>query len=306
MFILFMVIYVVGHKSPDSDAVCAAIAVAELKKKLGFKCEARVAGKINMETKFVLKKFGFRVPKVLKSAKDKEIILIDHTELSQAVTGMDEAKILGIVDHHNLGDITTDAPADILIRPLGSTCTIVKGLFDYYGKKIPKKVAGIMLCALLSDTVIFRSPTTTKEDKRIAFRLAKIAGVKDIEALGVEMFRVRSSIKGLSAKRLMTRNYKDYEMGDKKIGIGQLELAGLDEILKIKKKLLKEMAKLRKSRYAVFFMLTDILKEGTELICLSDDKHLERKVFGCGEDCWVDKMMSRKKQVVPRLEEFFE
>ena len=299
-------IYAIGHKSPDSDAVCAAIAIADLKRQLGVECEARISEELNMETKFVLEKFGIAVPEILESAKGEDIILVDHTELSQAVDGMDEANIVGIVDHHNLGDVSTDSPVDILVRPLGSSCTIIKGLFDFFKKEIPKDVAGVMLCALLSDTVIFRSPTTTDVDRWVADELAEIAGVEDVEALGVEMFRVRSDIEGLSAKRLMTRNYKNYEMNGKKIGIGQLELAGLDEVLKMKDKLLKEAVKLKKGRYAVFLMLTDVLKQGTELICISNDEHLEKKVFGCGEDCWVDGMMSRKKQVVPRLEEFFE
>jgi len=301
-----MVIYVVGHKSPDSDAVCSAIAVAELKRQLGVECEARISEELNMETKFVLEKFGVAVPEILKNAKNKEIILVDHTELSQAVDGMDEAEILGIVDHHNLGDVSTDSPVDILVRPLGSTCTIVKGLVDFFEKEIPEEIAGVMLCAVLSDTVIFRSPTTTDVDRWVADELAEIAGIEDVEALGIEMFRVRSDIKGMTAKRLVTRNYKNYEMNGKKIGIGQLELAGLDDALKMKDKLLKEAKKLKRGKYAIFLMLTDVLKQGTELICISGDKHLERKVFGCGEDCWVDGMMSRKKQVVPKLEEFFE
>ena len=300
-----MVIYVVGHKSPDSDSVCAAIAVAELKRSLGEKCSPRIAGKLNMETKFVLKKFGVKAPMILKNAKDEKIILVDHTELSQAVKGMGKADIIGIVDHHNLGDVTTDSPPQILVRPLGSTCTIVKGLFDEYKKKVPKKIAGLMLCALLSDTVIFRSPTTTAEDKKVAKQLAKIAGVKDVKALGVEMFKVRSDIKGITANRLATRNYKDYEMGKKKIGISQLELAGLDDVLEKKDEMMKEMVKLKKGKFAVFLMLTDILKGGSQLICLSDSGDLEKKVFGKGEDKWFAGMMSRKKQVVPQLEEFF-
>ena len=300
-----MVIYSVGHKSPDSDSVCGAIGVAELQSQLGEKCVAKVAGKLNMESRFVLKKFGVRVPGLLKNAKGKRIILVDHTELSQAVDGMSEANIRGIVDHHNFGDVSTEEPVPILVRPLGSSCTIVKGLFDSYKKKIPKKIAGAMLCAILSDTVVFRSVITTEEDKRAAKSLAKIAGVKDIEALGIEMFRVRSDIKGLSVKRLMTRNYKDYEMEGKKIGIAQLELAGLEDVLKIKDKLLAEARRMKKGNFAVFIMLTDVLKQGTELICVSDDLHLEKKVFGCGEDCWVKGMMSRKKEVVPLLEKYF-
>lgn len=302
-FYFVMVIYVVGHKSPDSDTVCSALAVAELKRKLGFRCEARVSGKINRETKFILKKFKVKTPQVLRDAKDKDIILVDHTELSQAVDGMSEAKILGIVDHHNLGDVSTDSPPEILVRPLGSTCTIVKGLFDYYGKKIPRKIAGIMLCAILSDTVIFRSPTTTKEDKSAAKYLARIAGVKDIEGLGREMFKVKSNIDGFSPKDLVMRDFKDYEMGGKKVGIGQLELVGLKEIDAERSELLAVMEGLKKEgRYAVFLILTDILRMGSELLYVGENKKLKRKVFGFGRFGWYKGMMSRKKQVVPKLE----
>ena len=301
-----MVIYVVGHKSPDSDSVCAAIALSELKRKLGVKCEARVSGKINRESEFVLKKFKVKVPKVLKNAKDKDVILVDHSELSQAVDGMEDAEIVGIVDHHKLGDVSTDSPPEILVRPLGSTCTVVKGLFDYYGKKIPKKIAGVMLCAILSDSVIFRSPITTKEDKKVARELAKIAEVKDIEGLGVEMFKVKSDIEGLSVKRLMSRNYKDYDMNGKKIGIAQLELVGLKEVEEMKDEMLVEVLRLQRSgRYAVFLMLTDVLKRGSKLYCVSDNKKLKRKVFGRGVFGWHKGMLSRKKQVVPKLEEYF-
>jgi manganese-dependent inorganic pyrophosphatase len=159
----------------------------------------------------------------------------------------------------------------------------------------------------LSDTVIFRSPTTTDVDRWVADELAEIAGVEDIEGLGVEMFKVRSDIKGMTAKHLMTRNYKDYDMNGKKIGIGQLELSDLTEVEKIRDKLMKEAAKLKKAkRYAVFLMLTDILKQGSELFCVCNDEDLVKKVFGEGDNGWYAGMMSRKKQVVPKLEEFFE
>jgi len=307
IFCFNMVIYVVGHKSPDSDTVCAAIAVAELKRQLGVECEARISEEINEETKFVLERFGLEVPEVLEDAKDKDIILVDHTELSQAVDGTEEANILGIVDHHNLGDVATDSPVDVLVRPLGSTCTIVKGLFDFFKKEIPKDVAGAMLCAVLSDTVIFRSPTTTDVDKWVSEELAEVAGVEDIEALGIEMFKVRSDIKGLSAKHLMERNYKDYDMNGKKIGIGQLELSDLKEADSMKDKLMREVRRIkRKKKYAVFLMMTDILKQGSELFCVCKDKELVEKVFGESENGWYEGMMSRKKQVVPKLEEFFE
>jgi manganese-dependent inorganic pyrophosphatase len=299
-------IYVIGHKSPDSDSVCSAIAVSNLKKQLGFECEARVAGEINAESNFILKKFGVDVPDILDGAEDEDIILVDHSDLSQSVDGMDKARIVGIVDHHKLGDVETSVPVEVLIRPLGCCCTIVKGLFEYYKKDISKDIAGLMLCAILSDTVIFRSPTTTDEDKQAVEELAKIAGVEDVEALGMEMFRVKSDVEGVSAKDLVMKDYKDFEMGGKRIGVGQLELVDLGMIEGREDELLEEMESLKDDgRTAVFLMLTDIMREGTLLLCVSDNADLRDEVFGESEEGWYDGMMSRKKQIVPKLEEYF-
>lgn len=300
-------IYVVGHKSPDTDSVCAAIAVAELKNKLGDKCEAKVAGKINDESKFVLERFGFDEPEILEDVKDGEkVILVDHTDLSQAVEGMEDADIVGIVDHHKLGDVTTANPIEILVLPLGCTCTIVKKLFDYYGKEISKELAGIMLCAILSDTVIFRSPTCTDEDKKAVGEFAEVAGVEDFEELGMEMFRVKSAVEGVDAKDLVMRDYKDFDMGGRKIGVGQLEVVDLGMLEGREDELLEEMEKLKdEGRDAVFLMLTDIMKEGTMMLCVSSEADLAEKVFSESENGWYEGMMSRKKQVVPKLEEYF-
>ena len=300
-------IYVVGHKSPDSDTVCSAIAVADLKRQLGFECEARIAeSKINAETKFILNRFGVDVPTVLDNAKGEEIILVDHSDLSQAVNGAGEAKIVGIVDHHKLGDVSTSVPVEVLIRPLGCNCTIIKGLFDYYKKKISKNIAGLMLGAILSDSVIFRSPTTTDEDRIVAKELGAIAGVEDLEKFGMEMFKVKSAVDGVSAKDLVVRDYKDFDIKGKKIGVGQLELVDLEMVSDIKDNLIIEMGKLKDSgRVAVFLMLTDIMKRGSELLCVSDENGLREKIFGENDDGWYDGMMSRKKQIVPNLEEYF-
>lgn len=299
-------IYVVGHKVPDSDAVCAAIAVAELKRQLGFDCEPRVAGEINGETEFILKRFGVKVPDVLEDAENKEVILVDHTDLSQGVDGLDKAKIVGIVDHHKLGGVKTSVPVEVLIRPIGSSCTVVKGLFDYYKKEIPEDIAGLMLCAILSDTVIFKSPTTMDEDRRVAGELAKIVTVENVEELGMEMFRIKSNVDGVGAKDLVVRDYKDFEISGKTIGVGQLELIDLDMIKDRESELVEEMGKLKDDgREAVFLMLTDIMKKGSLLLCVSNKPDLRSDIFGESEDGWYDGMMSRKKQIVPKLEEFF-
>jgi len=296
-------VYVVGHLSPDSDSVCSAIALAELRDD----CEARVAGEINSETRFILERFGVEVPDVLESVDSgDEVILVDHSDLSQAVEGMEDAKIVGIVDHHKLGGIKTSVPVEVLVRPLGCCCTIVKSLYDYYGKEISKEIAGLMLCAILSDSVIFRSPTTTDEDRKVAENLAEIAEVEDLEALGMEMFRVKSAVEGVSAKDLVARDYKDFDMGGKRIGVGQLEVVDLGMLDGREDELLEEMESLKDDgRDAVFLMLTDIMKEGTMLLCVSKDAGLREEVFGGEGEGWYDGMMSRKKQVVPKLEEFF-
>lgn len=299
-------IYVVGHIGPDSDSVCAAVAVADLKRQLGFECEARVGGKINGESRFILEKFNVEVPEILEDAAGAEIILVDHSDMSQGVEGLDEAKIVGIVDHHKLGDVETSVPVEALIRPLGSTCTIVKGLYDYYGKEISKEIAGLMLCAVLSDTVIFRSPTSTEEDRRVAEDLAKICGVEDLEGLGMEMFRIKGDVEGVSARELVSRDYKDFEMGGKRIGVGQLELVDLGMLEGREDELLEEMESLKDDgRDAVFLMLTDIMKKGTMLLCVSDEAELCENVFGESDGGWYEGMMSRKKQIIPQLEEAF-
>ena len=299
-------IYVVGHLSPDSDSVCSSVAVAELQRQLGKECEARVAGKINDESLFILEKFGVEAPEVMDSADDEDIILVDHSDLSQGVDGLDKARICGIVDHHKLGDVETSVPVEVLVRPIGCTCTIVKSLYDYYGKEISKEIAGLMLCAILSDTVIFRSPTTTEEDKKIVKELAKIAEVEDVEELGMEMFRVKSAVDGVSAKDLVLRDYKDFDMGGKRVGVGQLELVDLGLLDGREDELLEEMERLKDDgRDAVFLMLTDIMKEGTLLLCISTGADLREEVFGESDNGWYDEMMSRKKQVVPKLEEYF-
>lgn len=301
-----MVIYVVGHKNPDSDSVCAAMAVADLKNNLGDDSVACVQGELNPETKFILERFGFGVPEILRDGSGKDLILVDHSEVSQSVDNLDKAEIVGIVDHHKLGDVTTSSPVDVLIRPIGSTCTIVKSLYDYYKKKIPKEIAGIMLCAILSDTVIFKSATTTDEDRAVAKELAKIAGVEGIEKLGMEMLKVKSAIDGVSARDLVMRDFKDFDMSGNRIGIGQLELVDFSVVDKIKGELFEEIKKLKgEGRQGVLLMLTDIMKESSELLFVMDDVSIMEKAFGKlpkENSIWLGGVMSRKKQVVPPLE----
>ncbi len=305
-----MPVYVVGHKSPDTDSVCAAIALADLKSKLGLECEPAIQGSINKETEFVLKKFGFDAPSILTDATDKQVILVDHSDISQSLDNLDKGEIVGIVDHHKVGDVTTPNPIEVWTWPVGCTCTVIKGMYDFYNVEIPKNIAGIMACAILSDTVIFKSATCTDTDKKTAEELAKVAGLDDLKALGLEMFKEKSAIEGTPIRDLVKRDYKDFNMSGKKVGIGQLEVVDLSILDPVKEDLAKDIEKLKGegSYHSVFLLLTDIMKEGSEMLIASDDPSVVEKAFGKkpeGGKVWLNGVMSRKKQVVPNFEKAF-
>lgn len=305
-----MTTLVFGHKNPDTDSVVAAIALADLKKKLGEDIAPAAQGELNPESKFVLDKFGVAAPAVVTAYAGKDVYLVDHSDLAQSPDDLAKANILGIVDHHKLGDVTTSQPLECWIWPVGCTCTVVSRMYKYLGVDIPKDIAGIMLCAILSDTVIFKSATCTDEDKAVCAELAELCGETDLEALGIEMFKVKSAVEGTPIRELVFRDYKDFNMSGKGVGVGQLELVDLSIVDGIKADLEKDIQDLKaeKGHHTVLLMLTDIMKEGTELLVASDDESVVEKAFGvapAGGKAWLPGIMSRKKQIVPDLEKAF-
>jgi manganese-dependent inorganic pyrophosphatase len=305
-----MALYVVGHKNPDTDSIAAAIAVADLMNKAkGLAAKPAAQGPLNPESKFVLDKFGLAAPEIVTDATDKQIILVDHSDLAQSLDNLGKGDLIGIYDHHKLGDVTTSNPLDILVKPVGCSCTVVKMMYDCAKVEISKPIAGIMMCAILSDTVMFKSPTCTPEDKAAVEALSKIAGVSDYMPLGVEMFKVKSAVGGTPARDLVFRDYKDFDMGGKKVGIGQLEVVDLSILEPVKADLLAECKKVKaEGRHSVFLLLTDIMKEGSEMLIVSDDPSVVKKAFGVdvkGDSVWLDGVLSRKKQVVPPFEKAF-
>ena len=304
-----MAVYVVGHKSPDTDSVTSAIAYAALKKAQGVDAVPAMQGELNPETEMVLSKFGASAPEIMTDGAGKQIILVDHSDIAQAPDNLDQAEILEIIDHHKIGDITTNNPIMFNAQPVGCTGTVLKQLFDINGVEIPKDVAGLMLCAIISDTVLFKSPTCTDRDKEACEALAKIAGVDDMEALAMEMFKAKSAVDGVPAKDLLFRDYKDFDMNGNKVGVGQLELVDLSLVAGIRDDLYKACEEVKADgRHTVLLMLTDIMKEGTDLMVASDDPALIEKAFNAkldGQTMWIDGMMSRKKQTVPALQNAF-
>lgn len=304
-----MAAIVIGHMNPDTDSIVSAIAASELYNRRGDDTAPKAQGEPTPETRFVLERFGLSAPQVIDNVAGSEVYLVDFSDLAQAPAGIKEAAVKGIVDHHKLGDITTSAPLEAWIWPVGCTATVLKNMYDFYNVEIPRDIAGAMLCAILSDTVIFKSPTTTEADKRAVEDLARIAGADDYRALGMEMFRVKSAVDGVSPRDLVFRDYKDFDMNGNKVGIGQLEVIDLSMLDNVKESLREELSKLKgEGRHSVALLLTDIMKEGSELLIISDDPSIVEKAFGTpanAETIWLDGVMSRKKQVVPNFEKYF-
>jgi len=305
-----MAAYIFGHTNPDSDSIVGAISLSYLKNQIGEECIPTRQGDISPETKFILDKFGFELPRLKTEYAGEDVYIIDYSDLAQAPKDILESNIKGIVDHHKLGDITTSTPLECWIRPVGCSNTIVKEMFDHYGVAIPKDLAGMMLCAILSDTVIFKSPTCTKVDTKAVKELAQIAGVEDYKALGMEMFLVKSAVQGATPRELTTRDYKDFSMGGKKIGVGQLEVVDLSVFDNMKDDLFADLKALKEEgdRHTVMLLLTDIIEEGSQLLVVSDDASLVENAFDVkleNEQVWLPKVLSRKKQVIPFLEKTF-
>ena len=301
--------YVLGHKHPDTDSIISAIAAADLYAKRGVDVVPAAQGKPAPETAFVLERFGLSAPQIVETVAGRELYLVDYSDLAQAPEGMDSATVLGIVDHHKLGDITTSLPLEAWIWPVGCTNTVLTSMYDFYGIEIPRAIAGGMLCAILSDTVMFKSPTCTDADKKAVEKLARIAGVDDVMALGMEMFKVKSAVDGADMRDLVFRDYKDFDMNGHKVGIGQLEVVDLSLLDGVKDGLKQEIARVKaEGRHSVFLLLTDIMKEGSEMLLVSDDPSVVEKAFGIkatGDSVWLDGVMSRKKQIVPNFEKAF-
>lgn len=305
-------VYVTGHKSPDTDSIAAAISYSYLKRQLGMDAVAARAGEPNKETKFALDYFKVEAPVLLTSVARKsesdektKIILVDHNESKQCVDGIKDADVLELIDHHRLGDFETESPIFILIRPVGCVNTVIYGLYKQNGVKPSKEVAGMMLSAIISDTVLFRSPTCTEEDKKAVKELAEIAGV-DYEKYGMDMLKAGADISDYPAEKLAHNDTKKFEAGGKTFSCGQISVMDVEPINAKKADIMKalEDTKAEKKYEASYLMVTNILTEDTYLWFTEGAKDAAEKAFGKKAEngmIYLPKVMSRKKQVAPFL-----
>ena len=311
MFHLADNVYVVGHKSPDTDSVAAAISYANLKNQLGLPdiYIPAAAGEINSETKFVLEHFSVPVPETITDAKGKKIILVDHNEVAQAVDNIKEADLMEVVDHHKIGDIQTGSPIFFHNEPVGSTATIISAMYDQYKIPITREMAGVMISAILSDTVLFKSPTCTEKDKGEVAKLAKIIG-EDYEQYGIAMLTAKSDISTKTARDIVKGDYKHFDFAGTKAGVGQIEVMDLSVLEPRRKDILEDMETVRKEEGLSFvlIMLTDVMKEASDLLFVGKPVDKFEKAFeGKMENNSIYKkgVLSRKKQVIPPLEAAF-
>lgn len=235
----------------------------------------------------------------------KKMILVDHNERGQAVEGIEEAEILEVVDHHRVADFQTVGPLQFRAEPLGCTCTIIAKMYKEQGVEIPKNVAGLMLAAIISDTLLFRSPTCTKIDKEIALELASIAGV-DAEEFGLAMFKAGTSLVGKTIEEIYNQDYKAFNIGDAKVGIAQVNTMDIDGFAPLKAEMLEYMENLcvENGFDTAVLLLTDVINATSEVfVAGSHPEYVENAFYVqlVEHEANLPGVISRKKQVVPAI-----
>ena len=299
--------YICGHKNPDTDSIVSVIVMKDYFQKLGEKVKAIRIGKINKETEFVLQQAKIKPPAMVKSLAKKQVFLVDHNEFEQAGNGIEKAEIIGVLDHHRLsGDIKTAFPIYFHVEPVGCTATLIFKLFQEKNFALNKNSAFLLLSAILSDTLKFNSPTTTKEDIKIAKKLAEICKT-NINKLAEKMFKAKSDISGINIGDLILMDFKKYDEKNISFGIGVCETVLPEPILEKKQEILKLLPQIKKQKKIdlIFFAVVDIIKQQSYLFVVSEkERSVAEKGFNkkTKDDLvFLPKIVSRKKQIAPGI-----
>lgn len=302
---------VVGHTNSDADSIIAAMVVSFYSEKVfGVKATAKRAGDFNNETKFILnllpKSAKISLPGKISEVKMENVILVDTTEPSQIIKGVNENNLLAIIDHHNLGGLKSLMPIYCRVEPLGCSCSVLYKILLEKKIKISENIAFLMIAAIVSDTLFFNSPTTTQEDKKIVKELNKIARI-NIKRLAKDMFKAKSSLKGIKIEDIIGGDYKFYQMGKSKVGIGVWETVDSSSVNEKKTAIMSALEKKKKKAGLdyLFFGVVDILKEKTYLYLPTlEEEKLAKTVFRgkiSNGIMLLEKVVSRKKQIAPLL-----
>lgn len=303
---------VFGHQNPDTDAIVAAKAFAYLETKLGKDVEAVALGEPNAETSFVLNYFDEPTPRIVKAAKPEvdSVMLVDHNEPQQSIADLKDVAVTHVVDHHRIADFNTSAPLFYRAEPVGCTSTILTKMFDENKVEIPAQLAGLMLSAIISDTLLLQSPTTTEDDKIAVKALAEIADI-DYQNYGIQMLKAGTDLDSKSDKELIDGDAKSFTMAGKSVRIGQVNTVDLQDVISRQSGIEAAMTAERESEgYDLFITLaTNILDSNSELFVSGAPVDVVEKAFNTkleNNRASLPGVVSRKKQVVPPLQNAFE
>ncbi|QHJ69299.1 manganese-dependent inorganic pyrophosphatase [Planococcus halotolerans] len=302
-------VFVLGHKNPDTDSICSALSYAYLKKETGMEAEAIRLGEMNNETIFALKEFGFEAPRLVKRVSEEasQVILVDHNERQQSADDIDEVQVIEVIDHHRIANFETTDPLFFRAEPVGCTTTILLKLYKENGVEIPANIAGLMLSAIISDSLLFKSPTCTEQDIRAARELAEIAGV-DVDAYGLAMLKAGADLSNKTLEDLISLDSKEFEAGDHRFEVAQVNAIDVSEVLDRQEDLevLMNQQVTNKGLDLFVFVVTDILNNNSEAIVLGRRSNI---IEGAFKSSVVDNrvllpgIVSRKKQIVPVITE---
>lgn len=300
-------VLIFGHKNPDTDSICSSLVHESLNKKIGWKAKAVRLGNINKETQFVLDYLKIQAPELIERVEEgQEVILVDHNEFSQSVEGIEKAKVRMVTDHHKIAHFETSEPLYFTAKPYGCTATILYEEFKEFNFAIDKKEAILMASAIISDTLLLKSPTTTRFDEKALEELGKIAEI-DVKEYGLEMLKAGTDLNDFSVEELINIDAKEFVKEGTKFEIAQVNTVSIEDVLKRETELKTVIGKKIQEKGLSLFVLaiTDILNSNSEIIALGEKAGIIKVAFGTelqNDKAFLEGVVSRKKQILPNID----
>lgn len=304
-------IFIFGHKNPDTDTICSALTYANLKNQLGVDAVPARLGPVNKETQFALDTFKVEAPGLIDKVQDnvEGVILVDHNEFQQSVENIREVRILEVIDHHRVANFETKQPLYFRVEPVGCTATILYKMYQENGVDIPKNIAGLMVSAIVSDTLLLKSPTCTKEDVEVAHKLAEIAGI-DLMTYGFNMLKAGANLGDKTTEELLSMDAKSFSMGGEQVVIAQVNAVDINKVYENQTAMEQEINKVIQAKGLALFLLvvTDIINSNSEVLALGNGQTNVEKAFNVKLNqnrALLAGVVSRKKQIVTALTDAF-
>ncbi|SFD93447.1 manganese-dependent inorganic pyrophosphatase [Fictibacillus sp. FJAT-27399] len=304
-------VLIFGHKNPDTDTICSAIVYADLKTKLGFNAEPVRLGEINGETQYALEQFKAEMPRLVETVANEtnQVILVDHNERQQSASDIEKVRVLEVIDHHRIANFETSDPLYYRAEPVGCTATILNKMYKEHGVAVEKDIAGLMLSAIISDSLLFKSPTCTEQDIAAAQELAEIAGV-DAESYGLEMLKAGADLSDKSVSQLITLDAKEFQMGSSKVEIAQVNTVDTAEVFERKAEIEEAISQVvqDKGLDLFLFVVTDILTNDSTGLAIGSKAAAVEQAYNVNLEyntAVLKGVVSRKKQIVPVLTDAF-